>query len=233
MELIMMLDFDGVLFNSAYEAYQVCELVSQNDSSLRRGIHFEEFMEFRAQLTDAWQFNRLYDKQLGLKDFELLGTIEPTPEDWAFSEKFFAARAELMNDSEWAKLMSPYPFFYQMKPLINEQPDLFGILSTRNESSIKRTLDFYGVHDIEIFGQQAIRDKGSKLEVALSRSWLKPDVYSIYIDDMNAHLEPFEDQVDLCLHAGWGYDASGLESYTGTQAFSLLKGLIAVHKGKK
>ena len=67
MELIMMLDFDGVLFNSAYEAYQVCELVSQNDSSLRRGIHFEEFMEFRAQLTDAWQFNRLYDKQLGLK----------------------------------------------------------------------------------------------------------------------------------------------------------------------
>jgi hypothetical protein len=233
MHLLIILDFDGVLFNSAYEAYQVCEWVSKKNSDLRRGLHFEEFMEFRAKLTDAWQFNRLYNKKSALKDFSLLSTIEPDGDDWAFSKSFFSARAELMADENWAKLMSPYPFFYQVKPLINECPNLFKILSTRNESSIRRTLDFYGVTGLEIFGQEAIRNKGSKLQVALSEQWLQGDIYSIYIDDMNAHLEPFEDQVDLCLHAGWGYDTSGLESYTGTQAFGLLKGLLAINKGKK
>lgn len=233
MKLLIMLDFDGVLFNSAYEAYQVCELVSKKNSDFRRGLNFEEFMEFRARLTDAWQFNRLYNKKYALKDFSLLSTIKPELHDWTFSESFFAARVELMADENWAKLMSPYAFFYQVKPLINEYSHLFKILSTRNQSSIKRTLDFYGVSGVEIFGQEAIRDKGSKLQVALSEKWLGGEMYSIYIDDMNAHLEPFEDQVDLCLHAGWGYDISGLDSYTETQAFTLLKGLIAISEGRK
>ena len=233
MRLLIMLDFDGVLFNSAYEAYQVCELVARNNSDLRVGVNFEEFMEFRSRLTDAWQFNRLYSKKSALKDFSLLAAIEPEKQDWTFSENFFAARADLMKDKDWAKLMSPYPFFYQMKSLINVHPNLFKILSTRNEDSISRTLDFYGVTGVGVFGQKAIRERGSKLEVALSQQWLGDSIYSVYIDDMNAHLEPFEDQVDLCLHAGWGYDVSDLDSYTGTQAFGLLKALVAINKGQK
>ena len=233
MNLLAVLDFDGVLFNSAYEAYQVCECVAKEQPELRKGIHFDEFMEFRSHLTDAWQFYRLYSKREHLKDFSLLPDVIPSADDFLFMDNFFAARKTLMTNPDWEKLMSPYPFFYQIKELINRQPEMFRILSTRNEYSIKRTLDFYAAPNIQIFGQEAIRDKGSKLAVATAQGWLQDAFYTVYIDDMNAHLEPFQGNVDLCIHAGWGYDASGYESYTETQAFNMISGLVALASGKK
>lgn len=233
MDLLVVLDFDGVLFNSAYEAYQVCELVAKEQSNLRKGIHFEEFMDFRAHLTDAWQFNRLYSKSDHLKDFALLPNITPNADDFLFMDNFFSARETLMASSDWEKLMPPYTFFYQIKELINKHSAMFRILSTRNEFSIKRTLDFYSVPKVEIFGQEAIRSKGSKFDVAISQDWLRDDLYTVYIDDMNVHLEPFQGNVDLCIHAGWGYDSSGYESYSETQAFSMISGLVTLASGNK
>lgn len=233
MQLLFLLDFDGVLFNSAYEAYQVCELAAKNDSGLRQEVHFDEFMEFRGYLTDAWQFNRLYRKDRLVEDFSKLAHIKPDAQDWEYSKKFFESREVLMKDPEWAKLMSPYPFFHQIKNLINHNPGLFKILSTRNEASIKRTFDFFGVDSIKVSGQEAIRDLGSKLNVATANGWLENDIYTVYIDDMNSHLEPFQGQVDLCVHAGWGYDTSGYESYTQTQAFNLISGFVSIYGGKK
>ena len=92
MRLLIVLDFDGVLFNSAYEAYQVCEKVVKDLPKFRRGVHFDEFMEFRSCLTDAWQFNRLYSRERKLKDYTDLAMIEADSDDWGFAEKFFQAR---------------------------------------------------------------------------------------------------------------------------------------------
>lgn len=232
MRLLIALDFDGVLFNSAYEAYQVCEEVVQGLPKFRQGLHFDEFMEFRSYLTDAWQFNRLYSKERKLKDFSALSEVTADADDWEFAKNFFMAREKLMANSDWAKLMSPYPFFYQINDIIRNYPDLFSILSTRNTVSIQKTLDFYSVPNIEIYGQECIRKFGSKLNVAQSLGWMSDDIYTVYVDDMNAHLEPFQGNVDLCMHAGWGYDVSGYESYTQTQVFNVINGLVSVAAGK-
>ena len=125
MRLLIALDFDGVLFNSAYEAYQVCETLISGSSKFRQGLHFDEFMEFRACVTDAWQFNRLYSNERKLKDFSGLSDIEADSNDWDFAEKFFLTRKSLMESPDWAKIMSPYPFFYQIKDLICMHPDLY------------------------------------------------------------------------------------------------------------
>lgn len=233
MNLIILLDFDGVLFNSAYEAFQVCEWTARRNSGLRTRVTFEEFMEFRSVVTDAWQFNRLYSQDRQLKDLSALPSMEPDGDDWLFASEFFKSREELMKDVDWAKVMSPYPFFHQIKRLINANANYFKILSTRNEESIERTLEFYGINKIDSFGQAAIRQFGSKLAVARSMRWLNEETFAVYIDDMNSHLEPFQGQVDLCVHAGWGYDSSGYESYTENQTFSLINGLICLAKGSK
>jgi hypothetical protein len=222
---LILLDFDGVLFNSAYEAFQVCEHVAKNNAGYRNGLSFDEFMEFRAHLTDAWQFCRLYRKDQPLKDFRLLHEAVADEGDWAFSKQFFAARAEMMKDPDWAKLMSPYPFFYQLRPLLTQYPDTFRILSTRNRLSIQRTLDFYAAGDISVHGQEDIREYGSKLAVAKSHQWLQQH-YVVYIDDMNAHLEPFLGEVDMCIHAGWGYDTSHADSFTQGQSFQVISGFL-------
>jgi hypothetical protein len=228
MKPLILLDFDGVLFNSAYEAYQVCEHLAKSDARYRHGLSFDEFMSFRAQLTDAWQFCRLYHKDRILRDVTKLHEIEPDADDWHFSEAFFAARADMIKDPDWAKLMSPYPFFYQLRPVLIRYPQIFKILSTRNKASIKRTLEFFEAEGIEIFGQEDIREHGSKLGVAKHNRWLKNGDYVVYIDDMNSHLEPFETEVDLCIHAGWGYDVAHVDSYTQGQAIQIIGGLLKV-----
>lgn len=228
MKPLLLLDFDGVLFNSAYEAYQVCEHFASKFPEYRRGVDFEIFMEFRSHLTDAWQFCRLYQKDRLLEDLSTLHTIQPDAQDWLFSQRFFEARAEMMKDPDWAKLMSPYPFFYQLRPLIKQYPDSFKILSTRNVASIRRTLEFFEADGIEIYGQEDIRAHGSKLGVAKHKEWLTSGSFVVYLDDMNSHLEPFENEVNLCIHAGWGYDQSSAHSYTQGQAFNLIQGFLRV-----
>lgn len=228
MKPLILLDFDGVLFNSAYEAYQVCEHMSKGNTLYRHSLSFDEFMSFRSQLTDAWQFCRLYQKDRILRDISKLHEIVPDHNDWTFSEEFFAARAEMMKDSEWAKLMSPYPFFYQLRPLLMRYSQNFKILSTRNKASIHRTLAFFEADVVEVYGQEDIREYGSKLGVAKNYSWLENGDYIIYIDDMNSHLEPFESEVNLCLHAGWGYDIARVDSYTQSQILQIIGSFLKV-----
>lgn len=228
MNLLILLDFDGVLFNSAYEAFRVCEVTVSGNSEYRQGVSFEEFMECRRHLTDAWQFNRLYSKKQLLRDYSVLSGISPEEGDLRFAQSFFQARKDLSANSDWPKLMSPYNFFFEVKQLLIKYPHYFRILSTRNEDSITKTLAFNSVHELEIFGQEQIQKYGSKLAVAELQGWLKDNFYTVYVDDMISHLEPFEQQADLCFHAGWGYDDTHHESLTEAQMYKVIKGLVSI-----
>ena len=228
MKPLFLLDFDGVLFNSAYEAYTVCERVAGHYPGYRKRIPFEEFMVFRAKLTDAWQFCRLYQKDRLLPHAASMHDITPDDQDWLFAERFFAARADMMLADDWAKVMSPYPIFYQLRSLMRKHEPVFKILSTRNRQSIQRTLQFFELPELAVHGQEDIRTYGSKLEVARHHGWLNDHQFVVYVDDMNSHLEPFENEVNLCLHAGWGYDAAGSESYTQNQVINIIVALLSV-----
>lgn len=227
MQLKVVLDFDGVLFNSAYEAYTVCCTLCAGNSAFRQNVSFEEFLEFRAFLTDAWQFNRLYSHIDLCAHFADLPEVEPGERDWAFAKDFFAARAVMMADPEWAKVMSPYDFFFLLKPLLLEYPDRFSILSTRNIESIRRTLSFFGADVVQILGQEDIRAHGSKIEVARKQGWLEGNQHLIvYVDDMSAHLEPFDGKVHLPLHANWGYDHAGTDSLSQHQVLRIIHSML-------
>ena len=226
MNLLVLLDFDGVIFNSAYEAYQVCQDVANTNPGYRKAVNFDEFMDFRRYVTNAWQFNRLYSQEFFLNDFSKLPTINQEHTDQVFVELFFKSRKHLMADNDWVKLMSPYPFFHELKKLILIAPHAFKILSTRDEVSIKRTLEFYSLGNIPVYGQESLIKYGSKHAVAKSNHWFEDYYYTIYVDDMNSHLEPFQGEVDLCVHAGWGYDLSNYESYSESQVFNMINGLV-------
>ena len=60
MEVKFILDFDGVLFNSAFEAFSVCQFAASEQPGLRQDVDFDAFMAFRPAVTDAWQYHRLY-----------------------------------------------------------------------------------------------------------------------------------------------------------------------------
>lgn len=226
MELKLVLDFDGVLFNSAFEAYSVCNRAVDRSEGFRQEVSFEEFLEFRGVVTDAWQYNRLYADGRGIEREQLIAVV-PDDHDWAFAHLFFAARAEMMTDADWPKLMAPYDFFYLLRPLLVAQPEHFAILSTRNVDSIKKTLQFYDADVVPVFGQEDIRACGSKIAVAEKQGWLARGEYLVvYVDDMNSHLEPFDGRVHLPLHANWGYDRSDANSLTQHQVLTIIASML-------
>ncbi len=229
MELKFLLDFDGVLFNSAFEAFTVCNRTVAGRAGFRQDVSFEEFGVFRSVVTDAWQYNRLYNTDRRHTRLEDLPTVSPDYGDWDFSTRFFAARAEMMADPDWAKVMSPYDFFFMLKPLLLRRPGCFAILSTRNTASIRSTLAFYDADVLEIFGQEDIRRCGSKLQVAQEQGWLERGRYLIvYVDDMSPHLEPFEGKVHLPLHANWGYDRTNVDSLSQHQILTIIASMLKI-----
>ncbi|MDO7843999.1 thiamine pyrophosphate-binding protein [Sphingomonas immobilis] len=224
----IILDFDGVLFNSAFEAYSVCNVAVRGNAAFRQDVSFEEFMEARAFVTDAWQYNRVYSCKRHTGKYAALKTVKQAEDDTAFAKTFFAARAAMMLDPDWPKSMAPYDFFFQLRPLLLAHPERFAILSTRNVESIKRTFAFFGVPAdlIPVFGQEHIREYGSKLQVAQAQGWLSGDRFTVYVDDMTDHLKPFEGKAHLPLHADWGYDRPRADSLAQAQMFGILQSLI-------
>ena len=229
MELKFVLDFDGVLFNSAFEAYSVCRATVADAAGYRRDVDFEEFLQFRAFVTDAWQYHRLFHAGRQLPHVADLPLLEADGADWAFAERFFATRARIMADPSWPKIMSPYDFFFLLKPMLAACPERFAILSTRNVESIRQTMAFYDADLIEIFGQEDIRRLGSKIEVANRQGWLEKGRYLVvYVDDMNSHLEPFDGKVHLPLHADWGYDKTEASSLSQHQVITIIQSMLNI-----
>jgi len=195
-------DLDGVLSNSAFEAYSVCNRTAAEAPGYRQDVSFAVFLAFRSVVTGAWQYNRLDDTRHAVVPADLAGTA-PNAQDWAFAERFFAARAEMMVDPDWSKDMALYDFFFLLRLLLLAHPERFAILSIRNVESIRRTLAFYGADVVCVLGQEHIRSIGSRSAVAEAQGWLASGAYLVvYVDDMNSHLEPFEGRVHLPLHAG-------------------------------
>jgi len=228
MQTFFVLDFDGVLFNSAFEAYSVANKATKGKPEYRQRISYEEFLVFRGVVTDAWHYNRLYHREHAVP-LDEVRRLKPIEADWAFAKDFFEARRVMMEDPQWPKVMSPYDFFFLMRPLLLRCPDRFAILSTRNLKSIHETLTFHGIDNVQVFGQEDIRRLGSKYAIALDQHWLDRGKYIvIYVDDMSSHLEPFDGQIHLPLHADWGYDKATLASLSANQIFAIINSLLSI-----
>jgi len=226
LELKIVLDFDGVLFNSAFEAFSVCNLATAGLPGMRE-VDFEEFLRFRAFVTDAWQYRRLYDSAVYGPQFGSLHSVGPDQGDWDFAKRFFNTRQRMMADPDWPKVMAPYDFFFLLRPLLTQYPDRFHVLSTRDVTSLRRTLEFYGAGQVQVCGQEDIRRAGSKIEVAREMGWVdNVQKLVVYVDDMSGHLEPFEGKVHLPLHANWGYDASAERSLGQHQVLSIIQSML-------
>lgn len=223
MQKIIILDFDGVLFDSLPEVYKVCGEVCKAFPEIYNLVTFKNFKEFRPYLTDAWQFNRLLSKEYHISNYSEIKNTEPNCDDWNFNDRFFEARQRLMINEKIECDIEPYYFFNKISETIKNNPKNFIVLSTRNEESIQKKLASHNINPISVYGQKAVRQHGSKLAVIESLNIINDDNYIVYIDDMKSHLQPFLAKINLCLQADWGYDEDISDAYSQTQILSILQ----------
>jgi len=219
MDPLFILDFDGVLFDTQWEVYEICQHLSSLDSSLRNDVSCEEFEVYRASLAEAWQLRKLYISGGGVK-------TKADAEDLDFAHSFFSARQSLQNSPSILNHIKPYRFFSSIKPLIEKRPQNFKILSSRDTSSIQIILERQSITQLEIAGSEIVSSYGNKLATAKAKGWLAPDIFSLYVDDMHSYVSDFFGQADLVVHAGWGYGEPSSKSFSDEMLSRLIWSLL-------
>ena len=140
------LDFDGVLFDTAKEAFIMANKAYFGTSSECDELeNYEQFLLLRPFIVSAWQYLLVLDlisenleKEDLLLKYKQQSVFTPTARDRDFEYKFNDVRSNMIHRSKnkWLDLHEPYTFFQQIKPMLIKCPQYFQIVSTKNKKFI-------------------------------------------------------------------------------------------------
>lgn len=214
------LDFDGVLFNTAKEAYVVAVVatgkVTSHDVIDFDSSHYHAFMMYRYLVGPAWNYYYVLNEiEKGNHSPESINYALENAE-WnkykRFEKSFFDTRKRLQcEDFEfWLSLNVAYPFLGMMKALIHKYTENFFIVSTKDVLTISRLLK---LNDVEfdlsrIYGHEHYMRFSNKGE--LIRHVMSDFSYGrgVFVDDSTQHLNHVINVSNVTpLQADWGYCA--------------------------
>ena len=213
------LDFDGVLFDTAKEAYIVASKayfgVSIEHSALDQ-CQYSKFLLLRPFVISPWQYLLVFDlisenldtKAL-LKKYRSKSVFKPTTRDRDFEYKFNSIRGSMIfkNKSEWLELHEPYAFFQLIKPMLVKCPQFFRIVSTKNKKFILELLFNQDIpwKDDQVWGSDEFEECGRSKAKMLNHH-CKNSASILFIDDSYKHLSEVGclNNVEV-ISANWGY----------------------------
>jgi len=216
------LDFDGVLFDSANEAFYIGRetFFGGSLSFDNPNINYKRFLLLRPFVDSAWQYRIVFELLLenisnqvmiSKAKFKLNGS--PSKEDIKFAKKFNQIRTEMMANekSRWIDLNKPYEFFYSIKPLFENYSNEFFICSTKSSKFIIEILSANGIKfkSTHVWGKE-FYEANENSKALILRKNTKFDDTIIFVDDSPRHIEDMKSlkNVDAIL-AKWGYLETG------------------------
>ncbi len=237
------LDLDGVLFDTAKEAYCLCVLAMDRVRSLKEvnfsSRHFKIFEEYRFLINCAEDYYYLMKNIDGKIDRVIIDVREgferlkrlALPEACEFERDFLDKRRYVKNNhySYWVSLNAPYVFLSKVRPLLKKDKDKFFVITTKDEETVRKLLEINGVEFLKknIFGRKAFRKFGSKGEIIKYIKNKHKMRRSIFVDDSKEHLFSCADIRGLKLvHAGWGYVASKEKSFNQAEVISEIQKML-------
>ena len=225
MKRALFIDFDGVLFDTATEAYYIsCLTYFQDPKKIRfGGDHYDLFKSFRYLTGPAWHFYYLMkaiDTHLKQRKnidraFRDLLKNSSASEYTEFEKTFFKNRLSIQqnNYSFWLKLNTPYQFIEVFKIILLQKEELpIYIISTKDERTIINLLQANGVSFPEqrVMGRDAFEKYQNKGNVIRKIMREKEIVKAMFIDDSVDHLRKCAHIRNLKLiQNSWGYIEKG------------------------
>jgi CMP-N-acetylneuraminic acid synthetase/phosphoglycolate phosphatase-like HAD superfamily hydrolase len=211
---IIFLDFDGVIVDSAKEAYAMALLSTGRIKTLSEldleSDHAKRFLNQRCHIGPAWNYYYLL-KAIDENKDELFSELLPNgagKEAKKFQEHFFATRQVIRNHfwDEWLALNELYEGSRAFIDLINQNNNIV-IVTTKDAPSVKALLGKYGTdREVTIYDAKAYEDFGCKslfIDDYIKSNCIKK---SLFIDDSMSHLEKCNWVENLnTIQAKWGY----------------------------
>lgn len=230
------LDFDGVLFDSAKEAYLLAR-TAYYGADIYAPVDDEEYLKYRTMrylVSQSWQFFYIFGlinsntsniELLERRYYELIKNpdIRRITE---FDNKFVKARENLIkNDYEfWDNLDEPYDFFFKVKELAKDPEYEFIILTNKKKLPVQNKLRRYGINNIKLFTNEDLVSYNSKAEF-IERYLKENAIESCYL------VEDSVDNINTCkkfpqikpLLVNWGYVNPKEKGMTEKEVLDLIK----------
>ncbi len=214
MKKILFLDFDGVLFDTVEEAYNVCINTQEYRNITLPKNAFELFRKYRPIVGPAWNYYFIMDaivenylpKQ---KTFSLIDKAK------SFEESFFYTRKKLKEKdyNKWLQYNRKYPFTCELEKINNKIKIDIYIVTTKDKQTVLDLLTEHGilfVKDDYVFGSETFKNYGSKKKIIQNILSKTKKAKAIFIDDLYEHLILCEDIENLILlQVDWGYIDKG------------------------
>jgi phosphoglycolate phosphatase-like HAD superfamily hydrolase len=217
---VLALDFDGVISDSAREAFMVA---IRTYSDLRPGPPLPESEELYAGFVELMPLgNRAEDYAVILAALEEKETVadqaaydsfyrRQDPERLSvFHERFYQARAAWAEgDPEgWRRLISPYPEVLEILHRRASQVTL-AIATAKDRRSVRLLLRDYGIESL--FREDLVLDKETGVSKCshlehLQQSLAVPFEEITFVDDKVNHLDQVAGLGVRCGLAAWGYN---------------------------
>tara|TARA_Y100001970_G_scaffold228669_1_gene283301 strand:+ start:226 stop:975 length:750 start_codon:yes stop_codon:yes gene_type:complete len=226
--IVFILDFDGVLFDTSLESFYVMNETERKGSVSKETIinqkKYSKFIELRPFVTSAWQYywvNKYTELNEDESNYEYYTTeklFDKNKEAEEFEKDFLLNRKALSEKNYFNKPVSaPYKFWNMIMPLIELHPERFLILSTKDEESILNTINTsvkdFSFDKTRLFSKSHFKKEGeNKHNVFLK--YIK-GIYSddfIFVEDSHIHIKEFYNEKSVkCIRALWGYVPKNLK----------------------
>ncbi len=213
-EAMVFLDFDGVIFDSAKEAYAIAMLTSQKIKTLEQldlnSKHAKRFLSQRYLIGPAWNYYYLLDAIDEDREDRFIDNLpeEAGEKGKQFQAAFFATRQVIRNNfwGDWLKLNTLYDGSQEFIQLINDNPNIV-IVTTKDCETVRALLDINGLNrDVDIYDATTYEKFGCKSHFIDDYIKKNKIQRAIFVDDSAKHLSKCSWVENLQTEqALWGY----------------------------
>ena len=217
---MIFLDFDGVLFDTAREAFVVASLTDNKIDSIQSAEFnshaYQLFSNYRYLIDQAWNYSYLMEliysethEKFEERYYNLIKNAS-NKDIKRYENSFFSTRSSLKEGCavEWMQLNKPFPFLNLIKPLIADCIESFLIVTTKDKETVKSLLLTEGVMfpDCQIYDKEHYSLYQSKAKIIQNIVMDGNVKKSLFIDDNAQHLHKCRKIkfLEIC-QAGWGY----------------------------
>jgi len=210
MKKILFLDFDGVLFDTVEEAYQVAINTKIYKNRKLPLNSLDKFRKYRCLVGPAWNYYYVMEAIFNETKLKNSTTFIESNDTKEFEKDFFESRKDLKlsNYKFWLNLNKQYLFLEKLQKIEKSLDILIYIITTKDKQTVQDLLNEFKIdfiNDDFILGKDSFNKYDSKKNIIL-QILNENDYKALFIDDLHEHLKLCEGIENLQLiQADWGY----------------------------
>lgn len=221
-ERVIVLDFDGVVWDSVDESFEQAWTAWQRLNGASRIPHDDARRLFRAarwQCKDGHDFCIVMDLleqgrtdvgDLSAEAFrELRATLASGPTAQTFVREFYACREHMRKTdfAKWCGLQRPFPGVVEQIAQMRVEALGVAVATTKDTDSARALLEYAGIRGLTIFGREVSLDKRVHMQ-AIAAQFGVPMPHLAFVEDLLENLLHVRDLGVRLVLADWGYNTA-------------------------